>query len=180
MGVTPGNATANANDHPNAGHVVGVTTAGQPMTTPTGPDEYIDCGTSEVYDVVGADGQMRKVRIFARPASKTGGGGNDPEPIKAIEAPPAGGVELPYRGSGAFARITAVVLGGRGVTGSDIDADLFVTPGIARALRPGSRLQVPMWPIIGAPGAEVTLVLPETERGVTNGNMIFMPETGEQ
>ena len=148
------------------------------MTTPTGPDEYIDCGTSREYDVVGTDGQTRRVRIFAGPASQTAGDGNDPEPRQ--QTPPTGGLDLPDRSIGAFGRITAVVLGGRGVTGSDIDADLFVTPGIARALRPGSRLQVPMWPIIGAPGAEVTLVLPETERGVTNGNMIFMPETGEQ
>lgn len=148
------------------------------MTTSlTGPDEYIDCGDSKVYDVVGADGETRKIRIIAGSAQPSGDSGKKPEPS---EAGAGGGLIQPDFPHGATARITATVLGQRDITDARFHADLFVDPGIAPTLVPGARIQVPMWRITDFSGGRVTLLLPEGQGDVTSGGMIFVPELGQQ
>jgi len=156
----------------------------------TGPNEHIECGKSRVYNVVGADGKTRRVRIFAGSVAPSGGGdgeptdpgestsddgGGAPDPVR----PPAGGgLDLPDLGPGAAARIMAVVLGGTNVTEVRSEADVFVTPRIAGGLIPGSSYHIPMWSVSDAPPGRMSIVLPERDGKPVNGNVIFVPETG--
>jgi hypothetical protein len=161
------------------------------MTTilPTGPNEYIDCGTSQVYDIVGADGKTRRVRIFAGSAAPQGGGQEPPDPLRSQaddgddppdQRPPAsgGGLDIPDLGPGAAARIMAVVLGRTDVTDVRSEADLFVTPRIAGELIPGSSYHFPMWSISDAPAGRMSIMLPERHGEAVNGKVIFVPESG--
>ncbi len=146
---------------------------------PPGGDVYIDCGSSKEYDTLDEDGNPTKIRFIARPAAPAGGG-PPAVPQPRTTGTPGGGIHLPDVGHGAAAQIVTVVTDERGRVGPMIDADLVLHHDLAPKLPAGFRQQVPMWPMRGTPGAQVTLVLPEKMTPSAGGAMIFIPGLGDR